>query len=67
MVANDSFTPTAVKAKPSRSSPANQVFARWTGAPTSSNRWPIGDMSESVSLTSKISRAGRLGPSGLTG
>ena len=37
------------------------------GAPTSSNRWPIGDMFESVSLTSKISRAGRLGPSGLTG
>ena len=58
MWANESVESTAVGAKPSRSGPPNQATARWAGAPTSSNRFAIGDMSESVSLTSKISRRG---------
>ena len=65
MRANEALASTAVRAKPSRSSPANQVFAICEGAPMSSNRCAIGDMSESVSLTSKTRTAGRRGPSGL--
>src|SRR5664279_2619710 len=65
--AKGAVLPAAVSAKPSRSSEANHVAARWAGAPTSTNRLAIGDMSERVSLTSKRMTAGTRGPSMLTG
>lgn len=50
--------PVAVRAKPSRSRDANQTFAISSGAPTSAKRWAIGVMSDSVSLTSKMTTPG---------
>src|SRR5665647_1893539 len=65
--ANGSATPDTVRANPSRSNSANQICARCAGAPTSSNLAASGDMSDSVSLTSKTSSAGSRGPSELIG
>src|SRR5680860_88760 len=59
--ANGFATPDTVRANPSRSNSANQVCARCAGAPTSSNLAASGDMSDSVSLTSKTSSAGSRG------
>src|ERR1019366_8141434 len=64
---NGSATPDTVKANPSRSNSPNQICARCAGAPTSSNLAASGDMSDSVSLTSKTSSAGSRGPSELIG
>src|SRR5674476_1074800 len=65
--ANGTATPDTVRANPSRSNSANQICARCAGAPTSSNLAASGDMSDSVSLTSKTSSAGSRGPSELIG
>lgn len=60
MTEKHSVAPAAVRANPSRSSDANQIFAVDSGAPTWAKRRPIGVRSDNVSLTSKTTTTGVL-------
>src|SRR5690242_5878948 len=61
MAANGTLLPLAVRANPSRSRAANQSLASSAGAPTSVKRSAMGDISDRVSLTSKMMTDGVMG------